>query len=120
MDIEEAREYALSMKGVTESLFGGNSWISFSIEGKWFMLLQLDAPEPRVAVKLLPETGASLREQYAGVVAAYHMNKQHWNDLYLEQLSDDFVKNCIRESYNLVVNRLSKKLRAKYNEGTTT
>ncbi len=115
MDIEQVREFALSMKDVTEALFGGKQWLSFSVEGKWFMLLQLDAPAPRVAVKLLPEQGQMLRERYEGVCAAYHMNKEHWNDLYLEQLNDEFVKKCITDSYNLVVSKLNKKLRDKYN-----
>jgi predicted DNA-binding protein (MmcQ/YjbR family) len=115
MDIEQAREFALSMKGVTEELFAENEWISFRVEGKWFMLMQLDALEPRIAVKLLPETGSSLREQYEGVRPAYHMNKEHWNDLYLEQLNDELVEKCIRDSYLLVISRFNKKLKEKYN-----
>jgi predicted DNA-binding protein (MmcQ/YjbR family) len=43
------------------------------------------------------------------------MNKEHWNDLYLDQLDDDFIEKCIRDSYSLVVSKLSKKLREKYN-----
>jgi predicted DNA-binding protein (MmcQ/YjbR family) len=115
MNIEQVRMFALSLKGVTEALFAGDDWISFSVEGKWFMLLQLDAPLPRVAVKLAPETGLMLRDQYEWVTPAYHMNKEHWNDLYLDQLDDDFIEKCIRDSYSLVVSKLSKKLREKYN-----
>lgn len=85
MDIEEARLVALQHKGVTEELFA-ERWISFRIEGKWFMLIELDTPEPRIAVKLKPEHGQELREQYDGVKPAYHMNKKHWNDLYLDLL----------------------------------
>jgi predicted DNA-binding protein (MmcQ/YjbR family) len=114
MDIEEARQFALALKGVKEALFGGENWISFGVEGKWFMLLQLDAPEPRVAVKLPPEVGAALREEYEGVRPAYHMNKQHWNDLYLELLDGRMVRKCIEDSYRLVVSKLSKRVREKY------
>ena len=56
MNIEEVRDYALSLGNVTEELFAEN-WISFRIAGKWFLLIQLDAPEPRIAVKLPPEVG---------------------------------------------------------------
>ena len=109
MDIESVREFALSLNTeVTEELFA-QQWISWRICGKWFMLMQLDAPEPRVAVKLPPEVGLSLRERYIGVSPAYHMNKTHWNDLYLNQLEDEFVKEQIIASYNLVVSRLPKK-----------
>ena len=110
MNVEEVRAYALSLSpDVTEDLFA-DEWISFRIGGKWFLLMQLDAPEPRVAVKLPPETGIALREQYNGVQPAYHMNKRHWNDLYLNQLPDGFVKEQIKASYNLVVGNLPKRM----------
>ncbi len=106
MDIESVREYALSLdEEVTEELFA-EQWISWRIRGKWFLLMQLDAPEPRVAVKLPPQTGITLREQYEGVEPAYHMNKIHWNDLYLYKLEDDFVKEQILASFQLVSSRL--------------
>jgi len=109
MDIESAREYALGLnEAVTEELFA-EQWISWRIEGKWFLLMQLDAPEPRVAVKLPPEEAAALREHYTGVRPAYHMNKMHWSDLYLNQLDDDFVKLQIRRSFDLVASKLPKK-----------
>ena len=110
MNVEEVRTYALSLSpDVTEDLFA-DEWISWRIGGKWFMLMQLDAPEPRVAVKLPPEVGLNLREQYSGVQPAYHMNKRHWNDLYLNQLSGCFVKEQIKASYNLVVGNLPKRM----------
>ena len=109
MDIEEVREFALSLhEQVTEELFA-EQWVSWRIGGKWFLLMQLDAPEPRVAVKLPPETGLELRDRYSGVRPAYHMNKTHWNDLYLNELSDDFVKEQITASYKLVRTKLPKK-----------
>lgn len=110
MNIETVRYYALSLPEVTEDLFAEN-WISFRVKGKWFLLVQLDAPDPRVAVKLPPEEGESLREQYEGVTAAYHMNKTHWNDFYLNRLPDNFVREGILKSYRLVVASLPKKLR---------
>lgn len=115
MNIEEVRAYALSLSCTTEDLFAEN-WISFRVMGKWFMLLQLDAPEPRVAIKLPPEEGQMLREHYEGVTAAYHMNKIHWNDLYLQKLSDEFIKELIKNSYDTVVKRLPKALREQINQ----
>ena len=112
MDIEEVREYALGLSHmVTEELFA-EEWISWCIAGKWFLLMQLDAPEPRVAVKLPPEVGQELREKYEEVRPAYHMNKTHWSDLYLDALDEAFVKEQILASYQLVVSKLPKKVRA--------
>ena len=112
MNIEEVRDYALSLNvHVTERLFA-DQWLSWRIGGKWFMLTQLDAPQPWVAVKLEPEVGEMLREHYQGVRPAYHMNKRHWNELVLGQLSDGFVREHIRASFDLVVSKLPKKLRS--------
>lgn len=69
-----------------------------------------------VAVKLEPEAGERLREQYEGVRPAYHMNKKHWSDLILERLDDSFVKEQIKASYNLVVSKLPKKYGIKIKE----
>src|SRR5574344_890458 len=98
MDIEQAREFALSLNGVTEEMFGDDQWINFRIAGKWFMLIQLDAPEPRIAVKLEPEFGQQLREHYDGIRPAYHMNKQHWSDIYLELIDAEQIKELILRS----------------------
>ena len=105
MNIEEVREFALSLHPeITEVLFA-EQWISWRIFGKWFLLMQLDAPEPRVAVKLPPDEGAELRVQYDGVQPAYHMNKIHWNDLYLSQLDDTLVRKLITRSFQIVAGK---------------
>ena len=110
MNIEEVREYALSLNPlVTEDLFV-KSWVSWRIAGKWFLLTNLDVPEPHVSVKMLPDVAIELRERYAGVGPAIHMNKANWSELYLNQLDDDFVKEQIRASYDLVVSKLPKKI----------
>lgn len=109
MNVESVRDFALSLnEQVTEELFA-EEWISWCICGKWFLLMQLNAPEPRVAVKLPPEVGEEFREYNKGVCPAYHMNKTHWNDLYLNKLDENFVKEQITVSYNLVVSKLPKK-----------
>lgn len=104
MNIEEVRNFALEIDGVTEDMFA-EDWLSFRIDGKWFLLIQLNAPEPRVAVKLPPDMGEVLREEYDAVQPAYHMNKKHWNDLYIERLDAHFIKQQILTSYHLVMNK---------------
>jgi len=112
MDIVQVREYAIGLsEDVTEELFA-EQWISWRIGGKWFLLMQLDAPEPRVAVKLPPGVALELREHYDGVRPAYHMNKRHWSDLYLEELEEGFVKEQIKASFELVASKLPKHRKA--------
>lgn len=116
MKFDEARIFALSLSpSVTEDLFA-EDWISFRIAGKWFMLMQLDTPEPRVAVKLDPERGSDLRDHYDGIRPAYHMNKQHWDDIYLNDVPTELVQTLIREAYQLVRNKLPQKVKAELEE----
>ena len=98
MNIEEVREYCLTLPYVTEDEFFPGI-ITFRIEGKWFLMMWLEAPEPRVAVKCDPAMAIELRERYRGVEPAYHMNKKMWNDLYLERdLDENEIRKWIRHS----------------------
>jgi len=113
MNIEEAREYALSLPLAEESMFA-EDWVQYKVCGKWFMLIWLNAPEQRVAVKCDPDLATELRERYRGVEPAYHMNKRMWNDLYLNRdLPDEEIRRYICHSYNEVVKKLPKAVREK-------
>ena len=121
MDIEQVREYTLSILGVTEDQPFGDDIITFRIEGKIFLCLWLGGShhdmrdsEPRFALKLTPERNEELREQYSAVIPAWHWNKKHWSDVYYEHLEEDLVKTLIKESYDLVVSKLPKASRIKY------
>ena len=92
MNIEEVRIFALTLPGTTEDMPYGPDWIIFRIEGKIYLHLRLDLPDPTCAVKLRPEEGTELREQYDGITSAYHLNKIHWNDLRLSVLDDELVR----------------------------
>lgn len=121
MDIEQVREYTLSIPGVTEDQPFGDDIITYRIEGKIFLCLWLGGGthdmqdgQPRFALKLTPERNEELREHYSAVTPAWHWNKKHWSDVYYEQLEEEMVKTWIRESYDLVVSKLPKAVRGKY------
>ena len=121
MDIEQVRDYTLSLLGVTEDQPFGDDVITYRIEGKIFLCLSLGGgqhdmrnSEPRLALKLTPERNEELRELYSSVTPAWHWNKKHWSDVYYEHLEEDFVKTIIKESYDLVVSKLPKSIRIKY------
>ena len=115
MNIEQVREYCLTLPGVTEDSPYGPDMIVYRIEGKIFLHLPLEYADPRISIKLPPEKGQELRERYDAIRAAYHLNKIHWNDIFIEDtFSSDQIKNWILESYNLVLNKLPKTLREKY------
>lgn len=121
MDIEQVREYALSLFGVTEGQPFGDDVVTFRVEGKIFLCLWLGGSRlgmkgenPRFACKLAPERNEALREQYAAVTPAFHWNKKHWSDVYYGQLAAETVTAWIKESYELIVSKLPKAVRAKY------
>lgn len=121
MGIEDVRDYALSLPGVTEDQPFGEDAVTFRLEGKIFVCLWVgeireDTPNlgPNFALKLLPERHEELRAQYDAVRPAWHWNKRHWSDVYYEQMDADTVRSWIRESYLLVASKLPKALRQKY------
>lgn len=125
MNIEQVRDYTLSLYGVTEDQPFGDDILTFRLEGKIFVCLWLgggkhdmkDSSEPRLALKLSQERNIELREQFSAVTPAWHWNKKHWSDVYYEQLEDTLVQEWIKESYLLVASKLSKAMRQKYIKG---
>ena len=67
MNIEEAREYCLSLKNVTECFPFDDVSLVFKVEGKMFLLLPLDAVEPCVSLKCSTDYVEDLRERYTAV-----------------------------------------------------
>ncbi|WP_440431384.1 MmcQ/YjbR family DNA-binding protein [Prevotella sp.] len=121
MNIEEVRYFALSLPGVTEDQPFDDDNITFRVEGKIFMCLWLgggkyniDETMLRFACKLAPERNEELRELYSAVTPAFHWNKTHWSDVFFEQLDTDVVESIIRESYGVIVSKLPKSVRVKY------
>lgn len=121
MNIEEVRDFALSLPGVTEDQPFGDDNITFRVEGKIFMCLWLgggkyniDETMLRFACKLAPERNEELRELYSAITPAFHWNKTHWSDVFFEQLDTDVVESIIRESYGVIVSKLPKSVRVKY------
>ena len=122
MNIEQVRDYILSLYGVTEDQPFGDDILTFRLEGKIFVCLWLgggkhdmkDSSEPRLALKLSPERNIELREQFSAVMPAWHWNKKHWSDVYYGQLENALVQEWIKESYLLVASKLPKAIRQKY------
>ena len=121
MNIEQVRDYALSLKGVTEDQPFGDDNITFRIEGKIFMCLWLgdnnlesESCQPRFAIKLSPERNEELRAQNTAVTPAWHWNKKHWSDIFYSSLPDESVMAWIQESYLLMVAKLPKAIRQYY------
>lgn len=111
MNIEEYRTYCLSKPGTTEHLPFDEVTLVFKVCGKMFALTNIET-FASVNLKCDPELAIELREQYAGVVPGFHMNKKHWNTIYTDQdILDQKMYEWIDHSYNLVVAGLPKRLK---------
>jgi predicted DNA-binding protein (MmcQ/YjbR family) len=70
-----------------------------------------------VNVKCEPEQAVLLREEYAEVMPGYHMSKKHWNSIQTNgKISDNQFKEWIKDSYDLVVSGLPKKVQKELEE----
>lgn len=117
MNIEEAREYCLSMKNATECFPFDDVSLVFKVENKMFALLPLDAEEPLITLKCSTDYTEELRDRYSAVEGAYHFNKKYWNGIYLERdMPDDEIRHWIRHSFREVIAKLPKKIREAYDE----
>lgn len=76
-------------------------------------LMSWENGEPRINLKCDPEEAILLREKYPeSVLPGYHMNKQLWNTVVLNgELTPKQVQQFIDDSYTLIVNSLTKKLK---------
>lgn len=69
---------------------------------KWFgLIMQLDGRDI-VNLKCEPMEAEFLRSAYSGVIPAYHMNKVHWNSVFLDSdVPDEEIFRMTLNSYEL-------------------
>ena len=106
MNIEEIREYCMSKPGVTESFPFNDTALVFKAAGKMFALLDLSEESRGISLKCDPVRALELREQYPGVIPAWHFNKKHWNTVIIDgSVPDKEILAWIDHSYELVRRR---------------
>lgn len=118
MNIEEIRDYCLSLRNTEESFPFDDETLVFKVENKMYLAIGLGNPDAHIAVKCNPELVEDLRERYSAVEPAYHFNKKHWNDIYLERdMPATEIVKWIEHSYHEVIAKLPKKIREQYHAG---
>lgn len=109
MDIEYYREYCLKKPGVTESFPFDENTLVFKVMNKMFALCDVDL-FTFVNLKCDPERAIQLREQYDAIKPGYHMNKAHWNSIYVDgTIPDNLFLELVDHSYELIVDSLPKR-----------
>jgi len=112
MNIEELRDYCLSLKGSTDEFPFDDVSMVLKVQGKMFALIPLDNPEIQISLKCDPERAIQLREEFDAIKPAWHFNKKHWNTVFIQpSISQKFLCELINHSYDLVVAGLPRKLK---------
>lgn len=107
----------MSKTAATEGFPFGDSTLVFKVADKVFALLSLDANPTYINLKCKPEYAIELREQHEAIKPGYHMNKQHWNSVYVDgSLNHELIHELIDHSYSLIVASLPKSKKEKLSQ----
>lgn len=112
MTRDELREHALTLCGASaDNPFedGDTLVLRHTDTGKWFGLIMTLDGRDIVNLKCEPLNAEFLRSIYTGVIPAYHMNKTHWNSVYLDSdVPDDEIKLMTDMSFELTMKKKRK------------
>ena len=110
MDIDSIRNYCLSLPHATEDIQWGNDLL-FRISGKIFAGISLDPPHS-LSFKCTPEKFDELIE-LDGIIPAPYTARNKWVMLErLDALNDSEIKRLIKNSYEMIYSKLTKKTQA--------
>ncbi|MGN6802675.1 MAG: MmcQ/YjbR family DNA-binding protein [Ginsengibacter sp.] len=110
MNIEELRDFALSLEDVEEGFPFGEDTLVFKTNNKIFLLVSLSAVPLQFNVKCDPDKALELREKYSSIIPGYHMNKKHWNTIIVDgSVPREELKEFIKNSYQLIAPKNRRK-----------
>ena len=108
MNIEELREYCLSLPGVTEATpfekfsRGKFTILVFYVCGHMFCYFNID-DFTAITLKGNPQDIVELKERYQAIGEPFNGNKRHWMSVEMNSdVNDTMLKQLVRASYNLV------------------
>lgn len=109
MNAEQLRHIALGMDDVEECQPFGEAAIVYKVAAKIYMILGIDDVPVSITLKCNPARSLELRAAHQYIVPGYHMNKRHWNTIYMEPGADGgLIRELISHSYSLVAPKKPK------------
>ncbi len=115
MNIEDLREYCLSLPGVTEATpfekfsRGKFTILVFYVSGHMFCYFNID-DFSSITVKCDPAEMVELKEQYQAIGEPYNGDRRHWISIQLGQdVSDEMVRSLVSRSHQLVAAQYRKR-----------
>jgi predicted DNA-binding protein (MmcQ/YjbR family) len=112
MTTESIRKFCQSLPHVTEDIKWDND-LCFLIGGRMFAVACLDRTTPhKLSFKCTPDAFAELIER-DGIIPAPYMARNHWVTLErFDAMRDAEMKALVRNSYEMVKAKLTKKAQA--------
>ena len=106
MNRKDVIKYCLELPDTYEDYPFPNDSVSVTIKhknnNKWFALIMNVRGEEYLNIKTDPEYSELLRKAYKYIIPAYHMNKEHWNTIILNDKCDKkLVEELLEQSYEL-------------------
>ena len=117
MNVEEYREYCLSVKGATECMPFDEYTLVYKVMGKMFFFAPLNPKDGRfwANMKCDPVKSVELLERYEDLFFGSYSDKKYWVTVHLEgDVSDSLIKELINHSEEEVIKKLPKKKRDEY------
>lgn len=102
MTFAEFYDFCKGLEGSNESFPFDEKTLVFKRQNKIFTLAD-SVDFSFINLKCDPEKAVELRDQYQGIQPGYHMNKKHWNSIYVNQdVPDKLIFELINHSFDLV------------------
>jgi predicted DNA-binding protein (MmcQ/YjbR family) len=119
MDLESIRSFCLSLPHADEKVQWGNDLL-FRIGEKMFAVAALEPSHGvMLSFKCMPEKFAELVEREA-IIPAPYMARHHWVGLErFDALPDRELKPLLRNAYEMVLEKLPKKIRTQLDSPVT-
>lgn len=112
MNVKTVKEYCLSKPDTALTFPFDQETAVFKLHGKMFALMGIHTEPAVISLKCDPQLARDLRGRHKCVEPGYHLNKEHWNTVRsAEDLPDEQILGLIDHSYDLVEQKLPKKLR---------
>ncbi|KGY06842.1 MmcQ/YjbR family DNA-binding protein [Vibrio sinaloensis] len=109
MTNNELEKYLDTFMCAESSFPFGPDALVFKVKGKMFAILAQREGREYVTVKVKPEDGEVLTDQFADITPGYHTNKRHWVTVYYPgDVEGGLIHDLCERSYELVVSKLPK------------
>lgn len=114
MNLEKLEKIFISKNGSVKEFPFGDEAMVFKVMNKMFGFIMREKTPLQIVLKSDPQDAIGYREIYDCVTEGYYMNKKHWNTITIDgTIKDEILIDMINESYDLVINKLTKKEKAK-------